>query len=136
MTSQPKLEDAMAAFVVVLVFSVIIFAFVSVFRSSSQQIISSGGLISSGDDFAFVQNSIEWGTLAPDETKTVTVPMTEKVSGLSYSVAVSNWSSKEASELIEVSWAKGQGHMNFTLHVAPVVGNLTSFSMDITVTSS
>jgi hypothetical protein len=88
---------------------------------------------------------IDWGTLAPGESKTVTCYI-KSLSNVdsSFSMSTANWNSTQASLYLSVSWNR-EGYLakpnevvpaSFTLHVDSAVQNVTGFSFDVIISAT
>jgi hypothetical protein len=88
---------------------------------------------------------IDWGTLAPGESKTITCYI-KSLSNVdsSFSMSATNWNSTQASLYLSVSWNK-EGYLakpnevvsaSFTLHVDSAVQNVTGFSFDVIISAT
>jgi hypothetical protein len=88
---------------------------------------------------------IDWCTLAPGESKTVTCYI-KSLSNVdsSFSMSTANWNSTQASLYLSVSWNR-EGYLakpnevvpaSFTLHVDSAVQNVTGFSFDVIISAA
>jgi hypothetical protein len=88
---------------------------------------------------------IDWGTVAPDESKTI-ICYIKSLSNVdsSFSMSAANWNSTQASLYLSVSWNR-EGYLakpnevvpaSFTLHVDSAVQNVTGFSFDIIISAT
>jgi hypothetical protein len=88
---------------------------------------------------------IDWGTLAPGESKTITCYI-KSLSNVdsSFSMSAANWNSTQASLFLSVSWNR-EGYLakpnevvpaSFTLHVDSAVQNVTGFSFDVIISAT
>ena len=88
---------------------------------------------------------IDWGTLAPDESKTIIcyIKILPNVDS-SFSMSAANWNSTQASLYLSVSWNR-EGYFaepnevvpaSFTLHVDSAVQNVTGFSFDVVISAT
>lgn len=90
--------------------------------------------------------SIEWGSISPGGTDTVTVFIknTESSNSLSLSLGTSDWNPTSAGQYLTLSWnqqgkvlAAGQTiEASITLAVSPSIVGVTTFSMQITVSGT
>ena len=88
---------------------------------------------------------IDWGTLAPGESKIITCYI-KSLSNVdsSFSMSAANWNSTQASLYLSVSWNR-EGYLakpnevvpaSFTLHVDSAVQNVTGFSFDVIISAT
>ena len=88
---------------------------------------------------------IDWGTLAPGESKTV-ICYIKSLSNVdsSFSMSAATWNSTQASLYLSVSWNR-EGYIaksnevvpaSFTLHVDSSVQNITGFSFDVIISAT
>jgi hypothetical protein len=88
---------------------------------------------------------IDWGTLAPDESKTITCYI-KSLSNVdsSFAMSAANWNSTQASLYLSVSWNR-EGYLakpnevvpaSFTLHVDSAMQNVTGFSFDVIISAT
>jgi hypothetical protein len=90
-------------------------------------------------------STINWGTLAPNSTKSVTLYIKNNGTvGVALSMATSGWNPAGAASYLSLSWnctSYSLYHGNvvaayLTLSVSPSVSGITSFSFDITITGT
>jgi hypothetical protein len=88
---------------------------------------------------------IDWGTLAPGESKTI-ICYIKSLSNVdsSFSMSIANWNSTQASLYLSVSWNR-EGYLakpnevvpaSFTLLVDSAVQNVTGFSFDVIISAT
>ena len=88
---------------------------------------------------------IDWGTLAPGESKTI-ICYIKSLSNVdsSFSMSAANWNSTQASLYLSVWWNR-EGYLakpnevvptSFTLHVDSAVQNVTGFSFDVMISAT
>jgi len=86
--------------------------------------------------------SINWQTLVPGETKTITIYVkNEGSTRIALSMSVGNWTPSTAANYINVTWNRQDSSLDagasfsatFILSVSQAISGITSFTFDITI---
>ena len=150
----PKIEFSITTAIVTLVIIAMALTFTTFAAVTTSQNVQSSGAITSSANLGVYSNSacttllsnINWGTLTPGEatTQTIYVKNTGSDLSLALSMATNEWTPASVNGPITLIWDKegtilqpGQSvAATFTLSVSSSIANVTSFSVQITITGT
>ena len=150
----PKIEISITTAIVTLVIIAITLTFTTFAAITTSQNVQSTGAITSSANLGVYSNSacttllsnINWGTLTPGGATTQTIYLKNTGSDLSLalSMATNEWTPASANGPITLTWTKegtilqpGQSvAATFTLSASSSIANVTSFSVQITITGT
>ena len=150
----PKIEISITTAIVALVIIAIALTFTTFAAVTTSQNVQSSGAITSSANLGVYSNSacttllsnINWGTLIPGGATTQTIYLKNTGSDLSLalSMATNEWTPAGANGPITLTWNKegailqpGQSvAATFTLSASSSITNVTSFSVQITLTGT
>ena len=150
----PKIEISITTAIVALVIIAIALTFTTFAAVTTSQNVQSSGAITSSANLGVYSNSacttllsnINWGTLTPGGATTQTIYLKNTGSDLSLALrmATNEWTPTGANGPITLTWNKdgtilqsGQSvAATFTLSASSSIANVTSFSVQITITGT
>ena len=150
----PKIEFSITTAIVTLVVIAMALTFTTFAAVTTSQNVQSSGAITSSANLGVYSNSacttllsnINWGTLIPGgaTTQTIYVKNTGSDLSLALSMATNEWTPAGANGPIILTWNKegtilqpGQSvAATFTLSASSSIANVTSFSVQITITGT